>query len=379
MPASMPLPVLLSSQAGSPADPRAWSGTPYRIFIALQAEGRLSPQPWSSAAVSRLALRADAALGLGHGFIPGPARRWSAARRASAEAVRLGCTAQLHLGTYDAPLSHGPRPFYLYVDSSYDFWERHALSAASLGAWRRRAYRALDRRSVLAARHIFTAGRHVADSFVRHLGVPADRITAVGTGLGDIRPYFGAKDYRRNRLLIVARNRPRDKGLPLLLAAFERARERLPDLTLTVIGGAKYPELKDRPGINPTGWISAEELQRHFDESCLYVMPAGYEPWGLSYLEALCCRTPIIGFDRGAFPEISGDGRYGFTLRDADATALATLIVEALADPQRLERMGGDGQRACLQHYRWERVVARIADRITRDQHRPQDGARHAP
>lgn len=359
--------LLVSSQAGSPADPRVWSGTPSKLFQALLAEAVLRPEPWSSAAAGAGALRIDRALGLQHRFIHGPARRWQAAAAASAEAERLGCVAQLHLGSYDAPLHAGRRPFYLYVDSSYDFWERHALAARSLGGWQRRAFRALDRRVLLAARHIFTVGEHIADNMATRMGVPRDRLTAVGTGMGDIQPYSGAKDYRRNRLLIVAKNRPADKGLPLLLAAFERARASLPDLQLTVIGGAKYPELKDRPGILPTGWISAEELQRLFDEACLYVMPAGYEPWGLSYLEALACRMPIVGLDRGAFPEISGQGRYGFSLAQQTPEALAALLLSALADPERLARMGEAGQAHCLAHYRWQRVAQEIGARIVAD------------
>lgn len=364
---SSSFPLLLSSQAGLPSDPRVWSGTPYKIFNAIAAEGRLQPQPWSSAAASVAAQRADRALRLGHRFIPGPARRWQAARAANAEAERLGCAAQLHLGTYDAPMRARPRPFYLYVDSSYDFWEQHAIAAGELSAHQRRSYRWLDRQALKAARHIFTAGRHVADNMVQRLGVPAAKVSAIGTGMGDIQPYFGAKDYRRQRLLIVAKNRPRDKGLPLLLAAFERARAQLPELHLTVIGGAKYPELKDRPGIEPTGWISAEELQRLFEQASLFVMPATYEPWGLSYLEALACRVPIVGLDRGAFPELSGEGRYGFTLAHATDEALASLIIDALGNPQRLEQMGAEGQRASLERCRWERVAADMVARIVAD------------
>lgn len=363
--------ILLASQAGSPADPRVWSGTPQKLFQALLADGRLRPQPWSSAETSPATRRLDRLLGLGHGFIHGPARRWRAARRATAEALRLGCVAQLHLGSYDAPLRAGPLPSYLYVDSSYDFWESNALGAASLNGVRRRAYRWLDQRALLAARHVFTAGRHVADNMVARMGLPADRVSAIGTGMGDIAPWYGAKDYRAQRLLIVARNRPRDKGLPMLVAAFEQARARLPGLSLTVIGGAKYPELQGHPGILPTGWISPEELQRHFQDACLFVMPAGYEPWGLSYLEALACRVPVLGLDRGAFPEISDEGRYGFILREASAEALAAQIVEALADPTRLEQMGSEGQRASLLRWRWERVAAEIAERISADLRRP--------
>lgn len=191
------------------------------------------------------------------------------------------------------------------------------------------------------------------------------RVTALGSGLGSIEPYHGPKDYGRDRLLIVAKVRPHEKGLPLLLEAFRLARAQRPALQLTVIGGASNPALQGLEGVHGTGWISAEELQALFNQSCLYVMPASYEPWGLSYLEALACRTPIVGLARGAVPEISGDGRYGFLLERADAGELARLLLDALSDPARLERMGSAGQQHCLATYQWKQVAQAMARIMT--------------
>lgn len=362
--------LLLCSHAGSPLEPRTWSGTPYKLYSALREQALLEPVGWASQPAERWQPRLrklDRLLGLQHGFIHGPARRAGAALGATAAAGAAGCSALLHLGTYDLLPLPSQLPHYVYVDSCYDFWERNALAARQLGRYQREAFRLLERQTLRAARRVFTVGEHVAAEMVERYGLNPARVRAVGSGLGDIRPLQTDKDYRSKQLLIVAKLRPADKGLPLLLQALEIARRSDPEISLTVIGGAKYPELQGLAGVRGTGWISAEELQDIFDRAALYVMPAGYEPWGLAYLEALACRTPIVGLNRGAFPELSGQGRYGFALEQQTPEALAALLLAALADPARLARMGSEGQAHCLAHYSWQRVAREIGEGILAD------------
>lgn len=45
------------------------------------------------------------------------------------------------------------------------------------------------------------------------------------------------------------------------------------------------------------------------------------EPFGLSVVEAMCCGTPVIAFNRGAMPELIQDGKTGFlvhTMKEAE-------------------------------------------------------------
>jgi glycosyltransferase involved in cell wall biosynthesis len=334
----------------------------------LSADGRLQPLPWSSRhadAPGRITRALDTASGLRHSHIPGPAHRWQAAWRARAEAGRQDCKAILHLGTYDVAWKSGRLPEYLYVDNTYDLWESQATAARELSPYQRRWYRRMEQCSLRNLRHIFTVGQHVAENLASMWGVPRERISTVGAGLGGITAYNGPKDYRRAEMLIVAKVRPNDKGLPLLLAALQRVRQQRPDATLTVIGGANYPEVAVAGGATGTGWIDLRELQQLYEKATLFVMPATYEPWGLSYIEALACRTPVVGLARNAFPEISGNGRYGFILSQTSPQALAALLLDAFSDPQRLEQMGREGQQHVLNHYRWEQVANKIADVIS--------------
>ncbi len=360
--------VLLTSQAGSPDNPSTWSGTPAHLVAALREGGRIEPVAWSSVlagGTDRWVRRVDTALRLRHGSIYGPVRRAVAGARAVAAARRMDCSAILHFGTYDIPLRTAEVPSYLYVDNTYDIWERQSSAARRLSPFQRYWFRRLERFALCRVRHIFTVGEHVADNFATAFAVKRERLTAVGTGLGAVRPYEGPKDYGRKRLLIVAKQRPHDKGLPLLLQGFALARRQEPMLQLTVVGGAGNPEVAGMEGVHATGWISAEELQRLFEDSALFVMPATYEPWGLSYLEALACRTPVVGLAQNALPEITASGKFGFLLEEPTPERLAETLLQALADSARLERMGLEGQRHCLARYRWDTIASRMADVIT--------------
>lgn len=283
------------------------------------------------------------------------------------EARRQACAATLHFGAYDLPWTRGAPPAYLYVDTTYDLWECQAEAARGVSERQRRWFRRMEQRALSRAWHIFTVGRHVADNIVERFGLPPTRVTAVGTGRGSILPYSGPKDYGNGRLLTVAKVRPADKGLPLLLEAFACARRRRPDLQLTVVGGERYPQIVGVAGVRGTGWISAEELQSLYEQASLFVMPATYEPWGLAYLEALACRTPLMGLARNALPEISDHGRYGVLAASTEPEAFARELLRALDDTDQLARMGEAGQAACLQRYSWQLTAQRIAERIEVD------------
>jgi glycosyltransferase involved in cell wall biosynthesis len=119
------------------------------------------------------------------------------------------------------------------------------------------------------------------------------------------------------------------------------------------------------------GFVSVEELQELFNTHSLFLMPALNEPWGLVYLEAMACKMPIMGLTRNSFPELSGHGKYGFAIDEADPAMLAHALVEAFRNPERLKEMGEQGQRFCLSTFSWNKTVDRILEVV-------QSGSVHA-
>jgi glycosyltransferase involved in cell wall biosynthesis len=162
--------------------------------------------------------------------------------------------------------------------------------------------------------------------------------------------------------MFVAKHLFQAKGGVMLLEAFEIARNRRPDIHLTIIGDERSRAfVGDRPGITFHAYLPWAELQQLYRDSTLLVQPMLNDPWGQVYLEAMVSRTPVVGLNRHGLPEIVDGGRHGFLVDRAEPGPLAEAILCALSDPERLERMATAAQRHVLENYTWKRVAERIA------------------
>ncbi|HJQ56186.1 MAG TPA: glycosyltransferase family 4 protein [Vineibacter sp.] len=365
--------IAMTSVFGDPLNPATWSGAPKNLADAL---GRIGfsvtglHARHGSAGKANIALRNFVA---GHGQpISGEQllRSELSRRRLAtqvAQAVRdLGIRHVLHTGTFDLPavdLAGGTR-HYLYCDHSWSLAQAHHVEARRYSRKALEAYERAEHLSLAGLEHIFTFGAYVRDNLISHYGVPPDRVTAVGSGKGQIQPYFEPKDYNRPALLFVAKHYFQAKGGGLLVEAFQRARRTRPDLTLDIVGdAASRRHVPPIPGIRFHARLPWTMLQQLFRDATLLVQPMLNDPWGQVYLEALASRTPVLGLRRHGLPEITADGRYGFLVEQPDAGLLSAAILDALGDPDRLARMAAQGQRHVLDTYSWDVVAKKIASR----------------
>jgi len=130
-----------------------------------------------------------------------------------------------------------------------------------------------------------------------------------------------------------------EKGIPTLLDAFARLRERVADARLRLAGtGPQRAELDarvDALGIGDAvafvGSLQDEPLSREYYGATCLVLPSRSEPWGLVVNEALSHGCPTIASDRcGCVPELIVDGVSGYTFPAGDAAALERTMLDAI-------------------------------------------------
>ncbi len=363
--------VALTSVFGDPLNARTWSGAPRNVADGLQRLGITvhGIHPHLGTAGKLQVAAGNLVTGRGRPISGEQLLRSELSRRRLAAQVaqaasRIGVGHVLHTGTMDLPavdLRRGVK-HYLYCDHSWALARPHHIEAARYSRKALDAYERLERQALSGLEHIFTFGAYVRDNLIEHYGVRPDRVTAVGSGMGRIAPFFGGKDYARPSLLFVAKHYFRAKGGVLLLDAFQRAQALRPDLRLTIVADPHSRALvPQNPAITFHTELPWETLQRLYHEATLLAQPMLNDPWGQVYLEALVSRTPVLGLRRHGLPEIVAGGRYGFLVDDADPGLLADAIVDALADPARLARMASEGQQHALASYSWDAVAERIA------------------
>lgn len=355
---------------GDPRDRRSWSGAPANLADALERLGiaveGLHPH---LGLLGKLGVAAgDVLSGYGRPVDGEHLLRSARSRRRLAvqvarEARRRGIEHVLHTGSMDLPaldLTRGVK-HYLYCDHSWALAKPNRIDLDRYKPHTLAAFERSEQESLGGLTHVFTFGDYVRDNLIRHYGLPPDRVTTVGSGMGAIEPNNARKDFAKPSLLFVAKHLFRAKGGFLLLEAFRLALRRRPDLTLTIVGDRRSKAFVPRhPAITFHGHLPWAELQRLFHEATLLVQPMLNDPWGQVYLEALVSRTPVLGLNRNGLPEIVDGGRYGFLVKYADPEALSHAILDAIADPARLERMAIAGQRHVLGKYSWDRVAERI-------------------
>lgn len=246
---------------------------------------------------------------------------------------------------------------YIYVDAvarpRQEFTPKPSFPQSVLREYGVKKYEQYDKLSYSFVTKIFTQNEWTRKYLIESYGQPAEKVINVGFGV-NLTLYKEEKDYTRNLLLIVLRKGLEEpKGLNLLLPAFRIARRTVKDLELAVVG-TDGPE---EEGVTYYYDQPRSTTVHLFKECVLYTMPALNEPNGITYLEALANKAPILGLERFSVPEFSGYGKYGFYTPSATPKSVAELIVEALSDKHRLKAMGEAGQRFVEERYTWNKVI----------------------
>jgi len=363
--------VAITSVFGNPRELRTWSGAPANVAAALERLGvtvqEIRPH-LSRPAKAGIALR-DMLAGRGRPVSSEQVLRSLGSRRRLAaqvarQARQLGAGNVLHTGTLDLlPALDADRGVrhYLYCDHTWALARRHHVDAARYTPRALAAFEEAERQSLDQVAHVFTFGAYVRDNLVTHYRLSPDRVTAVGSGMGAIEPWYGAKDFARPHLLFVAKHLFQAKGGGLLLEAFRRARRQRSDLMLTIVGDERSRAfVPGEAGIDFRAHLPWQELQGLFRQATLLAQPMLNDPWGQVYLEAMVSRTPVLGLARNGLPELVDQGRHGFLVGRADPDELAAAILAALSDAARLERMADAAQRYVLATHSWDRVAERI-------------------
>jgi glycosyltransferase involved in cell wall biosynthesis len=358
----------ISSVFGDPIDRRTWSGAPYNVMRRLQKHGIAAEGIYSGFSRGERALLGIHYLMMGYGQPPSSeallrirVARCRAAERLAAVARRRHIRHILHTGTLDLPTvssNDDDLIHYLYCDHTWALSLPYRPDRDSYSARAVRDFDELERQALARVEHVFTFAEYVRDHMISYYGLSPERVTAVGSGMGQIEPYTGVKNYTRPDLLFIAKHLFMAKGGGLVVEAFRLAQRQRPDLTLTIVGDMRSRiHIPALPGLKVFDHLPWRELQRLLRMSSLLVQPMLNDPWGQVYLEALLSRTPVIGLHRNGLPEILEQGRHGFLVSEDSPAALADAILDALSDPLQLAAMGLSGQRHVLQNYSWDRVA----------------------
>lgn len=194
----------------------------------------------------------------------------------------------------------------------------------------------------------------------------------------DTRTFVPVLSDRRDPSILFAgriETQSRWKGLHVLLEAVPAVAERVPGLTVDVVGDgdllAEMQELASRLGIAERiswhGRLGHGDLARLMRRAGVTVLPSltEAESFGMTLVEAMACRCPVVGSRVGGVPFVIRDRVDGLLVPPGDAAALARAIGEVLGDPVLAARLGAAGREAAVDRWDWshhaQATVAEVA------------------
>jgi len=117
------------------------------------------------------------------------------------------------------------------------------------------------------------------------------------------------------------------KGSDISIEAYRQARESIPDLRLVACGNGRVSDSLHLPaGTAYTAYASDLELKALYAQCDAWLFGSREEGFGLPILEAMACRTPVIGTPAGAAPMLLTDGA-GILVQPENPGDMARAIV----------------------------------------------------
>jgi glycosyltransferase involved in cell wall biosynthesis len=237
------------------------------------------------------------------------------------------------------------------------------------GCLSRRAWVALMTQRALWNRwrgvfRLFVANSAAVERRLRQYGIGPTRVIWNGVPRRPRRPPLSGPP-----VVAYAGRFSREKGVGVLVEAFARARDAVPDASLLLVGdgpererlAARAAELGIGGSVRWAGHLGRDAMERELESAWVVATPSVLEePFGLAAAEAMMRGTAVVASNHGGLAEIVRDGETGVLVAPSDAEDLASALAALLSDWARCEALGAAGHA-----WAWDRLSQeRCADRF---------------
>lgn len=132
-------------------------------------------------------------------------------------------------------------------------------------------------------------------------------------------------------------------------------------------------ELGVESNVRWLGFVAEDDLPEVYSASDLFVLctrdapeERSVEGFGLVFLEAQSCGTPVVGTRTGGIPAAIQDGVGGWLIEQDDAGALTDIIRTLVHSPKLFRAAGTQARQRVLREHTWARYMKRFSSTLKR-------------
>ncbi len=235
----------------------------------------------------------------------------------------------------------------------------------------------MEQRAINLANAIVAECPQDRQDLLEHYDAPADKITVIPCGVNTKTFFDTGKKSSRTRLHIPAddfvilqlgRMVPR-KGIENVIRATAIAVKRGVKCQLVIVGGtaandAEHLRLKKlcedlhiNDIVSFVGQQEQMELKYYYSAADVFVSTPWYEPFGITPLEAMACKTPVIGSRVGGIQFSVKEQETGLLVDPEQPQALAESLENLSRNSHLLDQMGENGLERVKLMFTWKRIA----------------------
>ncbi|MBI5389238.1 glycosyltransferase family 4 protein [Candidatus Woesearchaeota archaeon] len=227
----------------------------------------------------------------------------------------------------------------------------------------------LERAGMEAADAIIAVSGFTKQKIVQHYGIASQKIMVVHNAVEHDVPY-PLEEYtsfaKKHKIVLFLGRVTLQKGPDYFLQAAKKVLEQEPDTKFIIAGSGdmygKMVEMAASLGLGDcvlfTGFLRGEDIQRAYTMADVYVMPSVSEPFGITPLEAMKHKTPVIISKQSGVSEIV---HHCLKVDFWDVDVLAAKIIAVLRYPPLHQTLRDEGHKE-VKKRTWEDAAAKCLD-----------------
>ncbi len=199
----------------------------------------------------------------------------------------------------------------------------------------------------------FTMSTNISSLMEKGYDVNPENIKCiyVGSNVKIIQSNHKVDKYNNKNILFVGLDWKR-KGGPILVSAFKKILNEVPDTQLTIVGCNPRIKVKN---VKVMGKVPLDDVPAFYENASIFCLPTLREPFGIVFIEAMHYSLPVVSNNIGALPDIVINGNNGY-LANNNADEIAKYLIMLLKDPDLCATMGKNGYNLVENQYSWDKV-----------------------
>lgn len=218
---------------------------------------------------------------------------------------------------------------------------------------------------------------HAVSSYTANLAklIGAKKVVVIPNGV-DTNVFFRRKNCKLkeqmgfkddDKIIVTASRLTPKNGIEYLIKAVAKIKDL--NIKLLIIGdGEQRSKLEclirnlKLDNVYLLGYVPHEKLPEYLSIADVFVRPSLNEGFGISFIEAMACRVPVIGSRVGGIIDIIEDGRSGLLVNPGDVDDLVEKIKLILNDDELAKRLANEGYNTVMRKFTWDVILKKMED-----------------